>query len=327
MQMSFHSESALPSTRRVLRCTVGGTDFCVGIDHIRGIQRSERMRPSGSADGSIGVLSGFGDDIAVYSLAARFGLCAPQAAPSGPILVLAAGDGAWGGMVDRVDGVATVARSEFHPLPRALGPGPTTLFDRVALVDGRVVLEMTFERAERKAPPSGARQGRNGTKGSRPATASHGSRELIVFAIDDSAHAPVRAGMHIAQVAEILEAPPIVPVVAAPAHVLGLANWRGKPVPVVDLASRVGLEAPTSWQEHRIVVARTAARETYIAFPIHGAARIYRLPIACAVGDSRLTVDEAATRGVFDFEGAPLIVPDVNRIAEVPSLGSKAHGG
>jgi purine-binding chemotaxis protein CheW len=149
---------------------------------------------------------------------------------------------------------------------------------------------------------------------------------LLVFGVGGPDASDPRAGLHIAQVAEILEAPPIAPVVAAPAHVLGLTNWRGRPVPVVDLASRLGLGA-ASTRGTRIVVARTAARETFVAFPLRGAARIYKFPIACAHGDLRLRVDESATRGVFEFDGAPLIVPDVDRIAEVTHLGSKAHGG
>lgn len=100
-----------------------------------------------------------------------------------------------------------------------------------------------------------------------------------------------RQALPIDVVREILVPGPITPAPGAPASVLGLAQVRGRAIPVVDLAVRLGLPAVAPTAERRLVV------------------------VNASYGASALlvdTVDEVATIQPGEFE----IVP-------VPGLGER----
>lgn len=66
-------------------------------------------------------------------------------------------------------------------------------------------------------------------------------------------------------VLEVAERGAVTPVPGAPAHVVGVRNLRGEVLPVVDLASALGLEAAGRAAGERIVVLEEGGRRAGLA--------------------------------------------------------------
>ncbi len=104
--------------------------------------------------------------------------------------------------------------------------------------------------------------------------------QCVIFTVGATHHA-----LPIDVVLEILVPGPITPAPGAPHAVLGLAQVRGRAIPVVDLARCLGLPGSSSAAERRLVVVSSGAG-----------------PAALLVD----SVDEVATVQPGDFEMVPV---------------------
>jgi chemotaxis signal transduction protein len=125
------------------------------------------------------------------------------------------------------------------------------------------------------------------------------------------------------------------PVPAAPAFVLGLVNWRDRPVPVIDLANRLGLAGLARSNANgrtRLMIARDkdhvlsvrssegnalkrgSNQGTLVGFLVRPAIRLLRLPIAHQPSSRPLTLDRVLTRGMVELEKETLVIPDLRGI-------------
>lgn len=76
--------------------------------------------------------------------------------------------------------------------------------------------------------------------------------QLLVFAIDDQFYAlRITAVTRVERMAALTIAP------KAPPVVLGLINWQGEVIPVVDVRGRFGLRAKNPESDDQLIIART----------------------------------------------------------------------
>jgi chemotaxis signal transduction protein len=144
----------------------------------------------------------------------------------------------------------------------------------------------------------------------------------------------------------------MIPVPATPAFVLGLVNWRGRPVPVIDLARRLGLApeaAPPANGRTHLIIARDKSdvlpvpspalspvegavegdsskglvlslskgesnQGALVGFPVRPAIRVLHLPIPHRPCRRTLPLDQTLTRGIAELENETLVVPDIRGI-------------
>ena len=81
------------------------------------------------------------------------------------------------------------------------------------------------------------------------------SKTLVGFAVGD-----VRYAIAIAEVREISNPLPLVPLPHAPTEVRGVADYRGEVIPVVDLRTRFGLAATEDSRRVKWVVVQVSGR-------------------------------------------------------------------
>jgi purine-binding chemotaxis protein CheW len=84
---------------------------------------------------------------------------------------------------------------------------------------------------------------------------TQGSRELIAFRIGEQEFC-----VNIMSVREIRGWTPATPLPHAPPYVLGVINLRGVVLPIVDLASRLGMTPAEPTARHVIIVAQVGQR-------------------------------------------------------------------
>ena len=85
-----------------------------------------------------------------------------------------------------------------------------------------------------------------------------------------------RYGLSIESVYEIIRLQPITAVPAAPAFVEGVINLRGRIIPVVDLASRFGLQGAARTNQSRIVVCEAAGAR--VGLVVDGVSEVLMVP-------------------------------------------------
>jgi purine-binding chemotaxis protein CheW len=302
--------SQTTATLRLLRCGAGGTAFALDATGVRSIQRTERLRPVAGDDGVVGRLG----DLPVYDLAGLLGLASADAPGTRQVVVLDTGGEAWGLLVDRVAPLPGEAARTLAPLP-PLANDPVTDFWLGAVRIGPEVLLVLD--AERLHPAAREQQAwRERALPARPVLARRGGvRQLVLFetAPASPGRRPVVFGLSLSQVAEICEPLPILAVPGAPDGVAGLAGWREHLVPVVDLASRLGLPAVVP-EGRRLLIATTPGPSALLGFLARPGIRLLRLPAASMASRRELPIDRDRTLAVVELDQETVIIPDLERL-------------
>lgn len=307
-------------------------------------QTSESVGPVGHSP--VGWLPGDAGLIPVFSLASRLGrppsfereeggtsqrIIVLHPPPSLPQMEGSQRGQPWALLVDHISQVIQISADRVVPLPTIVADPSAGYFQGVILSDGRLTLFLAPERLHPDAlrnaggPLREAKSpGLTSTPSARSTTASaEGPRpdrgQILVFYTTepDPAERALAFGLSISQVPEILGSLPLIPVPGAAACVLGLANWRSRPVPVIDLADRLGLGPSLTDGRARFIIARdrgSSGESSLIGFLVRPAIRLLRLPILHQPSSRSLSIDPALTRGVVELESETLVIPDVHTI-------------
>jgi chemotaxis signal transduction protein len=266
--------------------------------------------------------------------------------PSPPQAGESKGGRPWGLLVDRVSQVIQVPSNHVFPLPPVVINPSADYFKGLIKLDEELILFLSPERLHPDASLNTSRPVREATSlipSIKSPTASAGGQrrsygQIVVFSITEP-HPGEQAlsfGLSISQVPEILEPLPMIPIPTAPAFVLGLVNWRDWPVPVIDLADRLGFAAEanlTANERIRLIIARDRGRVlpapsavegrsskgganqgTLVGFLARPAIRVLRLPIAHQPCSRTLPLDQALTRCIVELESETLVIPDIRGI-------------
>jgi len=308
-------------------------------------QRRASVAPPG--DEPVGWLPGNAGDIPVFSLASRLGRPFLSYLPaegelgnSQRIVVLNPPQpnprmGTWEGMrpwallVDRVSQVNQVQADQMIPLPPIPVSPRADYFKCVIKVDERLILLLSPERLHPEALAdvrAKVDETTNptvvpGTRRSEPSPTGphHSHSQIVVFQVTDPrpSERATSLGLSISQVREITESPPIIPIPGAPASVSGLVDWRGLPVPIIDIAERLGLAQAPADTRTRLVIASdrgTSGKGALVGLISRPAIRLLRLPVAHLPSKRPLHLDPALTRGIFELESETLVIPDIQGI-------------
>lgn len=311
---------------RLLRCQVGSESYFLELSRVASIHRTDHLTalpdpggdPGEAADdpwvGSVALPAG---DVPVQDLARRFGAASSRAAGEhGHVIVLATQPWAWGLQVDRLANVPPVEPRCVHPVPVALRAPDTAWARRVVLFEGEAVPLLDPDAMGPEAPPGAdtapprdaAPEGFDWEQG-------QGDR-LIVFGVADGRAAgerPVRLGLRISQVVEVLEEPAVHRLPGAEPHVLGVAPWRDRVLPVLDLARRLGHEAPPDPDERARVLVTWTGR-VLAGLRIRPDVQVVSLPVAHQPSTRELGPAGEFARGVVEILSATLMLLDLDRV-------------
>jgi chemotaxis signal transduction protein len=313
-----------------------------------GLQVDHRRDPvSPPDDKPVGWLPGNEGEIPVFSLASRLGrpflsslpaegghgnsqrivvLNPPQPSPQ-----MGVGEGMrpWALLVDRVSQVSQVQADQMMPLPPIPVSPHTDYFECIVRVDERLILLLSPERLHPKATadfsaPVNEAPNPAAVPGTSPpepnSIGPHRSHsQIVVFQVTEPfpTERATSLGLSISQVREVAESPPIIPLPGAPPYVSGIVDWRGLPVPIIDIAERLGLAQAPAGRRTRLVIARdrgTSGKGALVGLISRPAIRLLRLPIAHLLSKRSLDLDPALTRGVFELESETLVIPDIQGI-------------
>ena len=138
-----------------------------------------------------------------------------------------------------------------------------------------------------------------------------GDRRFIVFGVPGTSG--FQFALSMSQILEVSRAQHIATLKGQGNHIIGVTVWRGRVIPVVDLAvaARLGPGTRTEWP--RMMIVRNCKNGVF-AIPANG--QIWQPPASSHVyaPDSGSVRPMPSIRGVFRFEGSPLLVPDLDAL-------------
>ncbi|MGD0675673.1 MAG: chemotaxis protein CheW [Polyangiaceae bacterium] len=149
------------------------------------------------------------------------------------------------------------------------------------------------------------------------------SKSLVGFSVGE-----VQYAVAIARVKEITNPMRLVELPHAPASVVGVADYRGEVVPVVDLRLRFGLSHSAATRKTKWIVVDVAGRT--LALIVDAVTEVFgtggadlRTPPSLGDGD-----DLRGIEGVTNFDGRLVFVLDIARFQSLTeSFGSTAQIG
>lgn len=141
-----------------------------------------------------------------------------------------------------------------------------------------------------------------------------GPRRFFVFSVPGAVGFQFAVSMN--QVLEVAHALPVAPLNFENSHFAGVAVWRGETIPVIDLALAAKLGTMRrDYEASRLMVVRNAANRI-MAIRSTGTVRQSSAGSQVYAPDSGSVRPMRGIRGVFRFEGSPLLVPDLDALVD-----------
>jgi purine-binding chemotaxis protein CheW len=145
-----------------------------------------------------------------------------------------------------------------------------------------------------------------------PSVPASAAGQLVLFATTAPTPRarPLSFGLSLAQLLEVVELPTPLPVPGAPAWVLGLTEWRGRALPVLDLALRLGLPPSVIDRRARLLVVRASPKDA-VGVVVRPGVRVLSPQVRHRPCTRALTVTAGLCRGAFELAGETVVVPDL----------------
>lgn len=221
----------------VVCCLVGDEQFALRTADVRLIARAEDMQRD-CGDERIGTLRQGSRVVPVYCLSTLLGRSGPAATAGRHIVVTAGALGPYGLLVDRVVRSGRTEKLDVLPLPSAVvGPIVARWFEGLVQMGDLSCLALSPAGFEPGAPARPVVR----TTPAPPPSARRAAAAAEIAVIFSTGALPScaerRYALSARQIAAVVQELPCVPLPGAPAFVRGLAAWRRRAVPVVDLGT------------------------------------------------------------------------------------------
>ena len=136
-----------------------------------------------------------------------------------------------------------------------------------------------------------------------------------------------RYAVSLAAVERIVHVVEVAPLPKAPEIVLGLINFAGRIIPVVDMRQRFRLPAREAGLYDQVIIARTSKRE--IAFIADGVAGVIECPEAEITAAAKIVPGLEYLQGVLKLKDGLIFIHDLERflsLDEEKSLDEAMQG-
>jgi purine-binding chemotaxis protein CheW len=311
------SALAAARTLRVVRCQVGDKQYALALSQVRGFQRTDRLRREPGADGRVGHLPAAAGDLPVYALADLLAQPGSAAHAMPHIILLRAEQGLWGLLVEHVSQVLTLEAEDTKPLPSLVRSWSGVPAERVILRGKELLLLLCPERLHPAAVPTAAAFADPDAEPEEDVLLGPSARgQMMLFATADPTpgERPLVFGLSLAAVGEILDLPPLAPVPRAPAFLLGLAVWRRRAVPVVDLAPPFGLAPSRVDRRSRLLVVRAGTGLGWVGLLVRPGLQLMPWSVPHLPCHRALPLDRSRVWGAAEIPNKTVVLPDLKRL-------------
>ncbi len=300
-----------------LRVRVAGAAWCLEARDVLAVSRADRLESDPDPHGRLGWIPYGGERLPVYSLAERLG-AAGAGAPAGDVIVALSGaSGRFAVAVDAAERMSVLPAVSRLPLPAAGGP---SAFSGAVCLDNEVLLCLSADGLNPSAPPPAAdRSAHRPAPAVQAAVSARARGSALLFSLPDL---DVMFALSYSQLLELSVPARLWPVSGWPAHVRGLVEWRGRPIPMVDLAICLGRPATPSAAVRRFLIVRPARSFEPLALATGAEVHSRPMPLPHLPWAGPAPFPMSCVRGLFEMGGYPLVVPDLDEISAAAFIPS-----
>ncbi|MBX7219009.1 MAG: chemotaxis protein CheW [Blastocatellia bacterium] len=304
-------------TNQFVRMIAGGQTYCLDIAYVRGILGNDAIQQESRTRGSLGFVPTGAGLVPIWHLRERLaeGEEVPEA--TGPIILLNSQIAPWGICVDHLQGSIEVQPENRFPLPEVVQNTAAPIFGELLHCESGLHLVIKPDSLHPQATPQKqAMVPPAATPGTAEAGTGQGGKLFHFTTVPFSeSELALRFGVSLTQVVEILDPLPVTPVPTAPNYISGVAGWREGVLPVVNLSLALGFDFPDQTAPPRLLVVRTAQGRKLMGIPIQRDAKVQNLPLATQPFRGELPVQGRFLRTICEWEGALLLIPDLDQLA------------
>ena len=301
-----------------LRCRLAEGSVALPLAGVRGLEGIDRLQRIPRPGPLAGWLLGAEDEVPVYDLSVLLGLPPARLGSETTVVVYgraAVARGLLVAAVSRVEagGAALLAR------PRLLDRPDLGAWAGAIAVEGELVPWLDPSPLHPDLAPCGSLRdaAMPGARRPLPRPPTAPARAIVTF------EAGSTFGLSLSQVVEVVDLGAPVPLPGGPAFLLGLIEWRGRAVPVVDLSAALGglpippIPSIPRGAPRRALIARTLDPTDCIALAASGEIRMRRLPLAgrlVAPPEGEAWQAPSPLLGIAELDGGTVLIPDLEQI-------------
>ena len=246
----------------IVTCRLGDAEFGLDLSAVQEVVRYPRITPVPFAPPYVaGITNLRGNLLPVVDARTRFNLPIKERTDADRVVVVNLNGSPIGLVVDAVREVMHLGQEEYsQPPPAVHGMDQHYVRSVVRRDDGkRLILVLDHQHIldgmaikANKAVAATVASTCTASGGAKPSTEADTDNQVVAFRLGDEEFA-----LPIASVQEIIRVPEVISVPQAPGHVLGVANLRGRILPVVSLKTWYGMAVDHgSTVDERCVVAK-----------------------------------------------------------------------
>ncbi|MGD8845831.1 MAG: chemotaxis protein CheW [Desulfobacteraceae bacterium] len=288
---------------------------------------------------------------------------APSSPPQAKILLVKTVNGtpAMALWADSVDGEVDADIEQIHAMPQVFGAAIQSYFPSVLRMQRRLALMFNAQaiakdasghpissrpnetsETVRAADPdrpnamSAESQTEANAKQTSSAQDGKGAHQVLIFPARLPArhNRPVSYLFSLRQIVDVLRHPTTQWIPFGPSYAKGIAEWRGRVLPVLSLEQSLGMEPTDQAMPLRTIVVQGAHQEKgsrlkamYAIFNVGAAVRQHQLPLACTpVEIPRWISKRSFVSGAYETENQLLLAINLERILGLPSTRDSDNG-
>jgi len=305
-RISRNTEIAVPAeTTALLSFRASGQLYGLPLEHVREVVALGDAISAfpGAGQAVVGVVAIRDISLPLISLASLMGLETDDLNNS-RVIVVANGADLIGLVVDEIDVIHRLAKEHIDPVPAVLqrgrGEGQIEAVGRISN-EGLLIAILSPEKLFADHSVTHAVSQTPGARGMEKTLAFQPTEQFLIFQLGDENY-----GLPVGAVDEVLRLPEeITRLPGAPEFVLGVANVRGKAVPMIDQRRRFDAPASLGSKKARAIIVTMSALQ--VGFVVDGVSEVKAIPTSALSSTPELSAEQDS---VFD------------RIAHLESDGS-----
>lgn len=311
------------SSISLIRIEIGNSMYCIERSKVLSINRHEKLNVEENEGDQLGYLVESDIKIPVFSLGKLLNKKDYKTDHKNQrVLLINENNRRWGALVDRVHEMIEVDIENFYPVPDTIQNPELKLFNGVVNIDDNLYLLLNAERLHPENPKLKLKSYSDKksvilnklSNGNIENISINDDTKILFFSTLDSNiyDQSIVFALSITQVIQVMDKQDIIDVPESPDFVLGITNWRGRPVPVIDLNISYNLEKPNT-RIDRILIVRTSRKDQLVGLPIQSDLRFKDMPLPHIPVEEKLP---EMTLGVYTSENETLIIPDIDALLQ-----------
>ena len=309
-----------------IRCIISGKSYCIRMSWVRGLRDLNEIDSYEKKvlRNSIGSLLIENHLCPVINLNEQLTSSVHVQARLQKALIFHIDNRYFGILVDSVENIFQAAEKYIFQIPGIVGGSAFKYFDEVVRYNDQLILSLspkaiysTFCIDNKEMYNDKVVIGSNNNL-VKISIANHRQKKIVIFTTNSETN--VFYGLSITQIPQILQLSSILSVPGSENHIIGIIEWRGLILPVIDITLYVEKKRTKIENDGRLLVVRMARSAIYVAIVIQPHVFIQSFPIARDLFHLDFDSEIDSVHRQFKYRKKVLVIPNIDNILSADKI-------